>query len=32
VSLARNSDLPNRDVVLEVRRADVKTTVLSGLD
>ena len=32
VSLARNSDLPDRDVVLEVRRADVKTTVLSGLD
>jgi Ca-activated chloride channel homolog len=32
VSLARNSDLPDRDVVLDVRRADVKTTVLSGLD
>jgi len=32
VSLARNSDPPDRDVVLDVRRADVKTTVLSGLD
>jgi Ca-activated chloride channel family protein len=32
VSLARNSDLPDRDVVLDVRFADVKTTVLSGLD
>jgi Ca-activated chloride channel family protein len=32
VSLARNSDLPDRDVVIDLRRADVKTTVLSGLD
>jgi len=32
VSLARNSDLPDRDVVLDIRRADVKATVLSGLD
>jgi Ca-activated chloride channel family protein len=32
VSLARNSDLPDRDVVLDVRFADVKRTVLSGLD
>ena len=32
VSLARNSDLPDRDVVLDIRRADAKTTVLSGLD
>ncbi|HEX8894942.1 MAG TPA: VWA domain-containing protein, partial [Terriglobales bacterium] len=32
VSLARNSDLPDRDVVLDVRCGDVKTTVLSGLD
>jgi Ca-activated chloride channel family protein len=32
VSLARNSDLPDRDVVLDIRRTDAKTTVLSGLD
>ena len=32
VSLARNSDFPDRDVVLDIRRADAKTTVLSGLD
>lgn len=32
VSLARDSDLPDRDLVLDVRFADVKTTVLSGLD
>jgi len=32
VSLARSSDLPDRDLVLDVRFADVKTTVLSGLD
>src|SRR5215469_1925237 len=32
VSLARNSDLPDRDLVLDLRFANVKTTVLSGLD
>jgi Ca-activated chloride channel family protein len=32
VSLARNSDLPDRDVVLDIKRSDVKATVLSGLD
>jgi Ca-activated chloride channel family protein len=32
VSLARKSDLPDRDVVLDIRYAGVKTTVLSGLD
>jgi hypothetical protein len=28
VSLARNSEFPDRDVVLDIRRADVKATVL----
>jgi Ca-activated chloride channel family protein len=32
VSLARNSDLPDRDIVLDIRRAEAKTTVMSGLD
>jgi uncharacterized protein YegL len=32
VSLARNSDLPDRDVILDIRHADTKTTMLSGLD
>ena len=32
VSLARESDLPNRDLVLDVRREPRGTTVLSGLD
>ena len=32
VSLARSSDLPDRDVVLDIRHAEAKTTVLSGLD
>lgn len=32
ISLARKSDLPDRDVVLDIRRADARTIVLSGLD
>jgi Ca-activated chloride channel family protein len=32
VSLARNSDLPDRDLVLDIRKPSSKPTVLSGID